>query len=265
MGSPPFAGPVFDALLACPRHDVVALVTRPDKPRGRGMKVEESPLVRAARARGVAVLQPERARGAEFVASLTALEPDVAVVASFGEILKQDVLDVPRHGCLNVHASLLPRHRGASPIQAAILDGDAETGVAVQRMVLALDEGDVVVERHTPIGAHETAGELLARLALLGGEAAVDALDRIESGTARFTPQDPARATFATKIKKEHGLVDWAKSALEIERLVRAFTPWPSTYACEPTWRRADLPARSWRRGRRCSSRAAWAFSSCAR
>lgn len=227
MGSPPFAGPVFDALLACPRHTVVALVTRPDKPRGRGMKVEESPLVSAARARGIPVMQPERARGAEFIASFRALEPDVALVASFGEILKQDVLDVPRHGCLNVHASLLPRHRGASPIQAAILDGDVETGVAVQRMVLALDEGDVVVEKRSTIGAHETAGELLARLALLGGEAAVDALDRIESGTARFTPQDPARATFATKIRKEHGLVEWSKSAVEIDRLVRAFTPWP--------------------------------------
>ncbi len=227
MGSPPFAGPVFDALLACPRHEVVLLVTRPDKPRGRGMKVEESALVRAARARSVAVLQPERARGADFVAALTAARPDVAVVASFGEILKADVLDVPRHGCLNVHASLLPRHRGASPIQAAILQGDAETGVSIQRMVLALDEGDVVVEARTPIGPHETGGDLLARLAQLGGEATVAALDALENGTARFTPQDPARATYATKIRKEAGLVDWSKSAVEIDRLVRAFTPWP--------------------------------------
>jgi methionyl-tRNA formyltransferase len=191
------------------------------------MKVEDSLLTRNARAHGIPVLQPDRARGPEFVASLKALEPDIAVVASFGEILKQDVLDLPRHGCLNVHASLLPRHRGASPIQAAILAGDSETGVSVQRMVLALDEGDVVVEMRTPIETHETAGDLLARLAQLGGKAVVNALDQIESGTARFTPQDASRATFAPKIRKEQGSVDWSKSAVEIDRLVRAFTPWP--------------------------------------
>jgi len=227
MGSPPFAGPVFDALLARPRHDVVALVTRPDKPRGRGMKVEESDLVRAARSRDIEVLQPDRARGPEFIERLRSFAPDVALVASFGEILRQDVLDVPRLGCLNVHASLLPRHRGASPIQAALLAGDLETGVSTHRMVLALDEGDIVVEARTPIEAHENSGELLARLSLIGGDAAVNALDQLESGQAHFTPQDPSRATFATKIKKEHGLVDWSKSAVEIDRLVRAFTPWP--------------------------------------
>ena len=227
MGSPPFAGPVFDALLAAPRHTVVGLVTRPDRPRGRGRKIETSPLVTAANARGIAVLQPERARGPEFVAGLRALAPDVALVASFGEILKEDVLAMPRHGCLNVHASLLPRHRGASPIQAAILAGDRETGVSVQRMVLALDEGDVALERRTPIGEHETAGELLERLAQLGGEAAVGALDALANGTARFTPQDPARATYAPKIHKESGVIDWSKSAMELDRLVRAFTPWP--------------------------------------
>lgn len=227
MGSPPFAGPVFDALLECPRHPVVGLVTRPDRPRGRGRKIEPSPLISAATARGIAVLQPERARGEEFVAALRRLSPDVALVASFGEILKSDVLNVPRHGSLNVHASLLPRHRGASPIQAAILAGDAETGVTVQRMVLALDEGDVVVEMRTAIGEHETSGELLERLARLGGQAAVRALDAIERGTATFTPQDPARANYAPKIHKEHGIVDWTRSAVEIDRLVRAFTPWP--------------------------------------
>lgn len=235
MGSPPFAGPVFDALLASERHTVVALVTRPAKPRGRGMTVTDSPLTFHARLRGIPVLQPERARGGAFIASLVAFQPDIAVVASFGEILKQDVLDLPRHGCVNVHASLLPRHRGASPIQAAILAGDAETGVSVQRMVLALDEGDVLVERRTPIEAHEIAGELMERLALLGGEAAVDALDRVESGTARFVPQDPARATYSPKIKKEQGQIDWAKSAVEIERMFRAFTPWPGARTKSPS------------------------------
>jgi methionyl-tRNA formyltransferase len=234
MGSPPFAGPVFHALLTDSRLNVVALVTRPDKPRGRGMTVRENAVTLAARTRNIAVLQPERARGPEFVESLRRLDVDVAVVASFGQILKQDVLELPRHGCLNVHASLLPRHRGASPIQAAILAGDTETGVSVQRMVLALDEGDVLVERRTPIGAHENAGDLLSRLAVLGGEAAVSALDQIGRGIAHYTPQAPERATYAPKIVKDAGIVDWSKSAQEIERLVRAFTPWPgarTTYA----------------------------------
>lgn len=234
MGSPPFAVSVLEALLQSPRHTVAAVVTRPDRPRGRGRKVEENELVTLSRARGVPVLQPERARTPEFVAQLRALAPDVAVVASFGEILTQDVLDVPRQGCLNVHASLLPRHRGASPIQAAILAGDRETGVSIQRMVLALDEGDVLVEERTEIGAHETAGELFDRLAVAGGALTVHALDAIESGTVRFTPQDPARATYARKIKKEHGLVDWSRPAEEIDRLVRAFTPWPGARTTAP-------------------------------
>jgi methionyl-tRNA formyltransferase len=234
MGSPPFAGPVFEAVLACGRHEVQALVTRPDKPRGRGMKVAESPLVLLARERGVRVLQPAKARDPEFVATLRALAPDVMLVASYGEILKQDVLDVPRHGCLNVHASLLPRHRGASPIQAAVLAGDAETGVAIQRMVLALDEGDIVVLERTPIGAHETSGELFARLAVLGGAASVKALDQLQDGSARFTPQDPAQATFARKIAKEHGTIDWSLPASEIDRRVRAFTPWPGARTTAP-------------------------------
>lgn len=234
MGSPPFATPVFEALLASPNHAVAALVTRPDKPRGRGMRVEESELVRAARARNIAVLQPARARDPEFVAELRAIAPDVAVVASYGEILKSDVLELPRHGCLNVHASLLPRHRGASPIQAALLAGDAETGVSIQRMVLALDEGDVLLEARTPIAAHENAGDLLARLATLGAQATLRALDALDSGSARFTPQDPARATYAKKILKEHGAIDWTKSAVDIERQVRAFTPWPGARTIAP-------------------------------
>jgi methionyl-tRNA formyltransferase len=227
MGSPPFAEPVFRGILANERHDVIALVTRPDKPRGRGMKVEESPLVRAARDKNVAVFQPARARDPEFVQALRELAPDVIVVASYGEILKRDVLELPRHGCLNVHASLLPRHRGASPIQAAIRAGDEETGVSIQRMVLALDEGDVMLEARTKIGAHENAGELLARLAQLGASAASRALDLVESGEARFTPQDAARATYARKVEKADGLVDWTQPAIDVERLVRAFTPWP--------------------------------------
>ena len=234
MGSPPFAVSALRAVCERPRTTTVALVTRPDKPRGRGLAVAESPLAAIAHEHGVAVLQPAKARDADFIARLRALAPDVIVVASYGEILVKEVLDLPRLACLNVHASLLPRHRGASPIQAAILAGDGETGVSVQRMVEALDEGDVLLEERTPIGAHENAGELLERLSHLGANAIVRALDQLEAGTARFTPQDPRRATLARKIKKEHGRIDWTKSATEIERTVRAFTPWPGARTATP-------------------------------
>lgn len=226
LGSPPFATSVLERVAAS-AHTLVGLVTPPDRPKGRGQKTEPSPLADFARARSIPLLQPATTKDAEFVQGLRALTPDVLLVASYGEILRRDVLELAPHGALNVHASLLPRWRGASPIQAAILAGDAETGVSVQRMVLALDEGDVLIEKRTPIEAHENAGELLARLARLGGEAAVDALDALASGRARFTPQDPARATFARKIEKERGTIDWTRSADELARHVRAFTPWP--------------------------------------
>jgi len=229
LGSPPFAVPVLARVLASGRHEVRALVTRPDKPQGRGRKVEGSPLVALARADGVRVLQPTTTKDPAFVAELRALAPDALLVASYGEILREDVLGIARHGALNVHGSLLPRWRGAAPVQAAILAGDAETGVCVQRMVLALDEGDVLegVTRRTPIGPRETAGELFDRLAELGGEAAVAALDALEGGTARFVPQDASQASYARKIAKEHGRIDWTRSAEELERFVRAMTPWP--------------------------------------
>lgn len=227
LGSPPFALPVFARLADSARHAAVLLVTKPDKPRGRGLHVEASPLVELARARSIPVLQPERARGDEFLAQLRAMRPDALLVASYGEILRQDVLDVAPRGAFNVHASLLPRHRGASPIQAAILAGDDETGVAVQRMVLALDEGDIVHAERTPIGAHENAGELLARLADLGATAALRALDLLEDGEARPVPQDPALATYAKRIKKDEGAIDWSASARDVDRHIRARTPWP--------------------------------------
>ena len=193
-----------------------------------------SPLVELARARAIRVLQPETTKDPAFVAGLRELVPGVLLVASYGEILRREMLELAPRGALNVHASLLPRHRGASPIQAAVLAGDAETGVSIQRMVLALDEGDVLHEVATPIGARETAGELLDRLALLGGEAAVAALDRLEAGEGRFRPQDPALATYARRIKKEEGRIDWSRSAVELDRHVRAMTPWPGARTTAP-------------------------------
>jgi len=226
LGSPPFALPIFEQLLAS-KHKVLALVTQPDRPRGRGMKVAPSPLVELARARGLPVLQPHDTRDPDFVGQMRGLKPDVLLVASYGEILREELLKLGHRGALNVHASLLPRHRGASPIQAAILAGDSETGVSVQRMVLRLDAGDVLLEERTQIGPQETSGELLARLAQLGAKAALRALDEVDGGKAQFVPQDETRATMARKISKQQGRIDWARNATDVERLVRALNPWP--------------------------------------
>ena len=226
LGSPPFASPVCATLLAS-RHDVAALVVRPDRPQGRGRKLVRSELVALAEEAGVALLQPRNTKQPGFVDQLRALQPDVLLVASFGEILRTEMLELAPHGALNVHASLLPRWRGASPIQRAILAGDEQTGVSVQRMVLALDEGDVLLSRRTAIGAEETAGQLLERLAQLGGEAAVEALDLLEAGGATFTPQQDSLATFAPKLEKDDGLLVIERPAAELARIVRATNPWP--------------------------------------
>jgi methionyl-tRNA formyltransferase len=181
-----------------------------------------------ALARGAPVLQPESAREPAFAAALRAHAPDVLLVAAYGEILREDLLALAPRGAFNVHASLLPRWRGASPIQQAILHGDATTGVTIQRMVRALDAGDVLLAMSTAIGADETAGELAARLAQLGGSAAIEALRRIEAGAARFDPQDASRVTVCRKLDRDSGAIDWKRSAVQLARLVRAMNPWPA-------------------------------------
>jgi methionyl-tRNA formyltransferase len=236
LGSPPFATPVFTRL-ADSAHAILALVTPPDRPRGRGRAVRESPLVAAARAPGIEVIQAVDPHGADVLARLSALAPDVMVVASYGVLLKDALLRLAPHGCLNVHASLLPRHRGASPVQAAILAGDDESGVSVQRLVRELDAGDVLLERRRPIGPRETGGELLQALAVLGGEALVEALDLLAAGRATWTPQDHTAATRCRKLTKELGRIDWRRPAAELERFVRALTPWPGARALDPEGR----------------------------
>ncbi|MFM7297838.1 MAG: methionyl-tRNA formyltransferase, partial [Planctomycetota bacterium] len=193
LGSPPFATPVFERLVRS-GHRPLALVTLPDKPKGRNREVEPSELALAARAHEISVLQPADPHAPEFLDALRALAPDVLVVASYGVILKPALLELAPHGALNVHGSLLPRWRGASPIQAAVLAGDARTGVSIQRIVLALDEGDVLLAKERASGARETSGDLFDALALLGGDALVEALDLLEHGRAVFTPQDGSRA-----------------------------------------------------------------------
>jgi methionyl-tRNA formyltransferase len=238
LGSPPFATPVL-ARLADSAHAPLALVTPPDRPRGRGRVVEESELVTLARERGIAVIATRDPHADEVLQRLRALEPEVLVVASYGVTLKASLLELAPLGCLNVHASLLPRHRGASPIQAAILAGDDETGVSIQRVVRALDAGDVLLERRRPIGPRETGVELFDALAALGAEALVEALDLLASVQAVFTPQDPALVTHCRKLTGKSGRIDWTRPADELERLVRAMTPWPGARARVPAKRGA--------------------------
>ena len=227
LGSPPFGAPVLKAV-AESRHDLSLVVTRPDLPRGRGRSIERGAVAALGDEHGIDVLQPKTTRDASFVEALKARQPDVLLVASYGEILNEEVLAVPALAPLNVHASLLPRHRGSSPIQAAILQGDASTGVSVQRMVLALDAGDVLLEHSVLIKANETAGELHDRLALLAGVAAVDALDALSKGDAEFTPQDEAEVTITRRLRKGDGEMDLSsQSAADLVRHVRAMTPWP--------------------------------------
>ncbi|MFT7670730.1 MAG: methionyl-tRNA formyltransferase [Planctomycetota bacterium] len=236
MGSPPFAMPVFEALLDS-GHVLLALVTRPDKPRGRGREVVASDLVKLARSRDIPVLQPETTKTKEFVEELRSFQPDVLLAASYGEILREEVLNLAPHGALNVHGSLLPRHRGAAPIQQAVAMGDAQTGVSIQRMVLALDEGDLLLSSSIPIGPEDTSGDLFDSLAKLGGEVAVQALDMLDAGEDVYTPQDESLATYARKLKKSDGCIDWNMSAVSIERHTRAMQPWPGAKAATPDGR----------------------------
>ena len=227
LGSPPFGTPVLSALLES-EHEVIGVVTRPDRPRGRGRSVERGEIAELADQRSLSVLQPESTRGGGFASALRELSPDVLVVASYGEILDEEVLAVPGIAPLNVHASLLPRHRGSSPVQAAILAGDETTGVSVQRMVLALDAGDVLLDRELAIRDEETAGELQVRLSLLAGEAAVAALEELAAGDPTFTPQDEALITMTRRMRKEDGRPDLSTlDAAGLVRHVRAMTPWP--------------------------------------
>jgi len=233
LGSPPFATPVLERLLTSTfRPELV--VTPAPRPRGRGRKVERSPVAVLAEEAGVPVLQPETVRDEGVLERLRAVEADVFLVVSYGELLRREFLEIPRRECLNVHPSLLPRWRGASPIQAAILAGDRQTGVSIQRVVLELDAGDVLAARRTEILPEETAGELAARLAELSGEVVIEALAAVASDTAEFVTQDEGAVTFCKRMKKEDGRVDWQRAPGELARLVRAMNPWPGARTTLP-------------------------------
>ena len=225
-GTPPFAAVSLEALLAGP-HDVVGVLTQPDRPSGRGRKLAASAVKTLALEHGVALRQPPTLRDADALAELAAFAPDVLVVVAYGLILPASVLELPPLGCLNVHGSLLPRWRGAAPVQRAILAGDEETGVCIMQMDEGLDTGDVLVRAATPIGADENASELAARLASLGAETLGAALDGRRDGTLAPEPQPEAGVTYAAKLEKGEARLDFAEPALALHRRVRAFHGWP--------------------------------------
>lgn len=225
-GTPEFAAEHLKALLASP-HDIVAVYTQPDRPAGRGQKLMPSPVKQLALEHGIPVLQPPSLRAPEAQAELAALAPELMVVVAYGLILPQGVLDIPRLGCINSHASLLPRWRGAAPIQRAVQAGDAESGVTVMRMEAGLDTGPMLLKVSTPIGAQDTGGSLHDRLAQMGPAAVLEAIDGLAQGTLVGEVQDDSLANYAHKLNKDEARIDWTRPAIELERLVRAFFPWP--------------------------------------
>jgi methionyl-tRNA formyltransferase len=228
MGTPTFAVPALEACLAL--GEVVAVVTQPDRPRGRGQSVQASPVKAAAVAAGVPLLQPPKLKGTDFARTVAELRPTVAVVTAYGRILPPDVLAAPERGCLNVHASLLPRWRGAAPIQWAIAEGDAETGVCLMQMEAGLDTGPVLAVRREPIRADDTAETLGARLSTQGGQMLREELPRFLSGALHAVPQPEAGITLARIVEKADGRLDWTQPAPVLERRMRAFTPWPGAW-----------------------------------
>lgn len=227
-GTPPFAARALEALVRS-RHEIVLVLTQPDRPAGRGLKLAPSAVSQSAAALGLAVAKPASLKDPAGVAPIREAACDVMVVAAYGLLLPQAVLDLPRHGCLNIHGSLLPRWRGAAPVQRAILAGDPTTGICIMRMEAGLDTGPVLLRREIAIGAEATAGSLMEELSKLGAEAIVEALDRLPELAPQ--PQDEARATYAAKIAKAEARIDWSRRNVEIDRQVRAFNPSPGAEA----------------------------------
>ena len=229
MGTPDFAVGTLKALIKA-GHEVALVVTQPDKPRGRGKAVQFSPVKEAALSHGIEVYQPRRIREPECVEYLRRFAPEIIIVAAFGQILPKEILELPVHGCVNVHASLLPKYRGAAPIQWAVINGEKTSGVTTMQMDAGLDTGDILEKTELELAPDETGGSLFEKLAAAGAELCVQTVAHIADGTVTGTKQDEAQATHVGMIAKEMGRIDWNKPAEEIERLVRGLNPWPSAY-----------------------------------
>ncbi len=230
MGTPDFAVPSLDRLASSREYEIAGVYTQPDKPAGRGHKLLAPPVKQFAAARNLPIFQPPTLRAQEAQAELVALHPDVIVVAAYGLILPRAVLDLPPRGCVNVHASLLPRYRGAAPILAAILNGDDVTGITIMQMDDGVDTGPILAQAELPISPDDTTGTLTKRLAQLGAELLAETLPRWLAGQIAPRTQDNTQATLAPRLSKEEGRMDWSLSAAQLERRVRAFDPWPGTF-----------------------------------
>ena len=228
MGTPDFSVPTLQAMID--HHEVIAVVTQPDKPKGRGKQVLFPPVKELAVEHNIPVYQPVKARDPEFVQILKDLNPDVIVVVAFGQILPKEILDIPKYGCINGHASILPMYRGAGPIQWVVIDGQKETGITTMRMDVGLDTGDMIEKTYLTLDPKETGGSLHDKLMVLSGELMVSTLEKLEAGTAVFTPQGDGETCYAKMLDKKMGNIDFTKSAVEIERLIRGLNPWPSAY-----------------------------------
>lgn len=229
MGTPDFATYTLEALIEA-GHEVALAVTQPDKPKGRSKAMQSSPVKEAALAHGIEVYQPVRIREPECVDYLRKFHPDIIIVVAFGQILPEEILQMPAYGCVNVHASLLPKYRGASPIQWAVINGERTAGVTTMQMAAGIDNGDIIEQTELELAADETGGSLFERLAVVGAKLCVQTLAHLEDGSAVRTPQNEAEATYVGMLDKRMGDIDWTKPAVEIERLIRGLDPWPSAY-----------------------------------
>ena len=229
MGTPDFAVATLEEIILA-GHELIGVVTQPDKEKGRGGKVSFPAIKEAALKHNLNIYQPKRVREPEFLELIRSLEPEVIVVAAFGQLLPKALLDIPAYGCVNVHASLLPKYRGAAPIQAAIINGDEVTGITIMYMDVKLDTGDIILQESIPIAKDETGGSLHDKLAQLGARLLVKALGMIEDKTATRTPQEDSLATYVSMLDKDMGNIDFTQPAINIERMIRGLNPWPSAY-----------------------------------
>ncbi|MBI5575575.1 MAG: methionyl-tRNA formyltransferase [Deltaproteobacteria bacterium] len=229
MGTPAFAVPSLSALATS--ENVVLVVTNPDRPSGRGQTLAPPPVKVEAERLGLPVFQPEKAKHPDSVARIAGEHPDLIVVVAYGHILPKSILDIPKLGCINVHASLLPKYRGAAPINWAVVRGEETTGVTIMKMDVGMDTGPMLHVREIPIGHYDTAETLFPKLSLLGADALMEALRNLHAGTLVEIRQEDSQASYAPMLKKEHGMIDWTKSAREIRNLIRGMAPWPSAYA----------------------------------
>lgn len=234
MGTPDFAVGSLQALCESGKHEILAVVTQPDRPKGRGNKLLQTPVKEYALAQGLTVYQPQKVKTPEFVELLHELQPELIVVAAFGQFLSKEILELPKYGCINVHASLLPKYRGAAPIQYAIIKGEKESGVTIMQMDIGMDTGAMLDKVVVPIAENTTMGELHDALREQGAALLLQVIDKIAAGTAVAEPQDDAKATYATLLDRSMEHIDWGKTAQEVHNLIRGFNPAPSTFTKLP-------------------------------